>query len=389
MGKNYFLKKRSKWMSYVSILCFMVIGFLIGVIFFEQVDKFIYVNLGNGEYLLFIAVLIVETAIGMYLHIIIHEFGHLVFGLLTGYRFSSFRVGKWMWMKENEKLVLRKYSLAGTGGQCLMVPPDIKDGKLPYVLYNLGGSIMNILFGLIFIIPYMVFSDVAYLSMFFVVASIEGFVIGIMNGVPFSYGIVNNDGYNVMKMSEDDDALYSFWVMLKIGEQSTNGVRLKDMPAEWFMAGPFDRMKNTMVSSIGVFRANRLIDEHKFEDARNYINNLLCSRANLVGIYEILLNCDMLYCELVGKARKEEIENIYDDGMVSFMKSMKNFPSIIRTQYVYKLLYENNLEEAEMYKKKFEKVAESFPYKADIIAERELMEIAYGIKEFRAKNGEE
>lgn len=73
------------------------------------------------------------------LQIIIHEAGHLIGGILTGYKFSSFRIFNFMFIKENDKLKLKKLSLAGTGGQCLMSPPEFIEGKVPYILYNLGG----------------------------------------------------------------------------------------------------------------------------------------------------------------------------------------------------------------------------------------------------------
>ena len=52
---------------------------------------------------------------------IIHETGHFIFGKLTGYRFCSFRVQNFMWVKQDGKLRLKRLSLVGTGGQCLMV----------------------------------------------------------------------------------------------------------------------------------------------------------------------------------------------------------------------------------------------------------------------------
>src|SRR5699024_5270507 len=53
-------------------------------------------------------------------HIIIHELGHLIFGLATGYSFVSFRVGSITIIREDGKFKNKKYSIPGTGGQCLM-----------------------------------------------------------------------------------------------------------------------------------------------------------------------------------------------------------------------------------------------------------------------------
>ena len=62
---------------------------------------------------------------------------------MTGYKFNSFRIFSVILIKQNEKLKIKNISLAGTGGQCLMSPPELIDGKMPYVLYNLGGVIFK------------------------------------------------------------------------------------------------------------------------------------------------------------------------------------------------------------------------------------------------------
>ena len=84
------------------------------------------------------------------IHIVVHELGHLVFGLLTGYKFSSFRIGSLMLIKTEDKLKFCKYSLAGTGGQCLLMPPK-NHKKKPYILYNLGGIFFNLIFSAIIV----------------------------------------------------------------------------------------------------------------------------------------------------------------------------------------------------------------------------------------------
>ena len=84
-----------------------------------------------------------------FLHITVHEAGHLGCGLLTGYRFCSYRIGSLMLIKTNGQFKLKQYALPGTGGQCLMAPPDMADGKMPYMLYHLGGCLFNLLFSLL------------------------------------------------------------------------------------------------------------------------------------------------------------------------------------------------------------------------------------------------
>ena len=60
---------------------------------------------------------------------------------------------------------------------------------------------------------------------------------------------------------------------------------------------------------------------------------------------------------------------------LSFMKAMKRFPSVLRTQYALAVLEEKNVSKAETIKGDFDKAAKSYPYPHEIESERELMRI--------------
>ena len=119
----------------------------------------------------------------MFLQLIFHEAGHLVFGLMTGYRFSSFRIGNFIWIRQGDRIRFGRYSLAGTAGQCLICPPDIEDGTFPVVLYNLGGVIQNAALGLVFLELHLVTRGSAYLSLFFQMLSALGFMMALVNEI--------------------------------------------------------------------------------------------------------------------------------------------------------------------------------------------------------------
>ena len=105
-------------------------------------------------------------AAAYFIQMVIHEAGHLVFGLFTGYKFLSFRIGSLMLIKDGEKFSFRRFSIAGTGGQCLMAPPDMTDGRFPFVLYNLGGVIMNLIATAAFFLLWLPLKAVPFLSTF-------------------------------------------------------------------------------------------------------------------------------------------------------------------------------------------------------------------------------
>lgn len=79
----------------------------------------------------------------------VHEFGHLICGLLSGYKFVSFRIFNLTFVNIDGKIRVKHYSVAGTGGQCLLSPPDFPLDKIPTTLYNFGGVLANIILGLV------------------------------------------------------------------------------------------------------------------------------------------------------------------------------------------------------------------------------------------------
>ena len=91
------------------------------------------------DFLVGFIILLISIYALSFLFIIIHEAGHLVMGLLTGYKYLSFRVGSIVLQKTEQGMKFKKYSIAGTGGQCLMIPPDMENPEdVPYFWYNFG-----------------------------------------------------------------------------------------------------------------------------------------------------------------------------------------------------------------------------------------------------------
>ena len=257
-----------------------------------------------------------------------------------------------------------------------MAAPDMVNGKLPVLLYNLGGSLMNIIAGMVFLGLFFIFKEILFLSSLLLLFSVVGFVSAVMNGVPMRMGMVDNDGYNAVALTRSREAMRSFWVQMKVNEQISKGVRLKDMPEEWFVVPSDEAMKNSMVAVVGIFSCNRLMDEGKYDEADNLMAHMLEIDSGMVGLHRNLLICDRIYVELITENRREILDSMLTKELLQFMRAMKNSPSILRTKYAYALLCENDNERAERIKRLFEECAKTYPYQNDIVSERELMEFA-------------
>ncbi len=360
-----FLKK------YSAMIIFLLIGAVCGVLMVEYIHRF-----APDRPIMALLAMFVAMYVAILVHMIIHEGGHLVFGLMSGYTFCSFRILSFMFIKEDDRIKLKKLTIAGTGGQCLMNPPDMVDGRLPVMLYNLGGSIMNVIFGGVFLGLYFVLGDHSLAAAIMMMFAIIGFAIALMNGIPMRMGEVDNDGFNAFSLSKNPDALRAFWVQMKVNEQISKGVRLRDMPQEWFAVPSDEAMKNSMVSAIGVFACNRLMDEGKLEQADELMEHMLKINSGIIGIHRRLMICDRIYIELIGNNRHEVIEGMLSQDQQKFMKSMKTFPSVLRTEYALALLDNKDGVKAESLRDQFERFAHSYPYQSDIHAERVLMDVA-------------
>ncbi|MBQ4102482.1 MAG: hypothetical protein IJC85_06330, partial [Oscillospiraceae bacterium] len=106
-------KKKNGVKAWFPLLLSIMMGVLLGVATTRYADA----SAMEGESV-FMRLLItfgILLAV-IYIQTVIHELGHLVFGLLSGYRFSSFRIFSILLKKEQGKLRIKRLKLAGTGG---------------------------------------------------------------------------------------------------------------------------------------------------------------------------------------------------------------------------------------------------------------------------------
>ena len=360
------------------ILSYVLIGAACGILIMIYLDHLHSEGISRSSRVVQMILLFLCMYGAMMIQIIIHEAGHLVFGLATGYRFNSFRILNLMWLKENGSIRFKKMSIAGTGGQCLLVPPELKDGKIPVMLYNFGGALLNVIASLVFggmaiLCPAWSFGWVVLLFLVII-----GFADALMNGIPLGTGAVNNDGRNALDLSRSPEAMRAFWIQMKVNEMTSKGVRVRNMPEQWFEMPSDEAMKNGIIATVGVLACNRLMDEKRFKEADQRMAHVLAQKNGVVGLYRVLLTCNRMFVELIGPNRRDVLEGMLSKEQKRIMKAMKQYPSVLRTEYAYALLCEKNAEKAESILKRFEKTAQTYPYPSEIQGERELMDLVPG-----------
>lgn len=380
-GKNLPAKNiLAKLLLFVTIIlaCFLS-GYGMG----SMIGKFMSDNIRGILLLLW---LVLSLYISLLMQIIIHECGHLAAGLISGYKFISFRIGRLTIIYTNGKLKLKKYTIAGTAGQCLMKPPKTENCRFPYILYNLGGILGNIIACLVSLALYFILPDNRYLVVFLYGCLFTGILFVIFNGLPIRFNRMANDGCNVCSLWKNEYALRSFWVLLTVNALLAEGVRLRDMPGEWF---GFDREKgpdNPIICSLGVLRCAWLSDRLMFDEARELSEYLEKYAPGIQDVQKNELRCEILFAELTGLRHIVEIERLYDKKIKKYIKATRCYPSRKRLMYTYELLYNNDGKAAANQLAAFEKLVKTYPYPAQIDSERELIDYVNKIY-YSAHNG--
>jgi hypothetical protein len=276
-----------------------------------------------------------------------------------------------MLMRKDGKLRVCRFKLMGTGGQCLMIPPERND-KASVILYNLGGVIFNLLLAAVSLIIYALIPETFLLSKLLLYTGLLSIFSMLTNGIPLNIGGIANDGMNALHLSKNPDAADAFRKQLLMNAAQTEGMRLYEMPNEWFSLPDGADMQNVHCASIAVFAASRHLDCGDTVAAEQAIEELLRSGYNIIGLHRNLLICDLIYCRLYN-ASIASVSSLITPELKKVMQSMRTYPSVIRTQYVLALLFERNEKKAKSILASFDKLTKKFPYRQEVNSEKELM----------------
>ena len=367
-----------------AMLLFIVIGGVFGFFLGKFVGTY-------AESPVYIFVWLGLAVVLYYLQLIFHEAGHYLFGRLTGYTFVSFRIGNFTWVKENGKLVLKKFKIPGTGGQCLMMPPEQdKDGNI-FVLYHLGGVIVNLVFTLAGFLIYLVGNNINVKAFGVILAFVSG-ATALTNGIPMKFGGISNDGHNVLTISKDAVARRSTYIMLKVNGLLTQGIRMKEMPYEWFVLPEGVDLSNPSNATVRIMEGNWFFDRMQFEEAKTCYETLLHDSVKLLDVHKMELECEVLFFELINMRREDVIKELYTRKMKSYIKTMSSV-SINKKRLQYAIcLYERKSGWEEELDKIYEealKLRDTYPVKAEVEGEMEVFDFLRAPKQIFARMEEE
>ena len=362
-------KKRDRL---IANLMMMGVGAVCGLFMIFSADAEKVLEGTARDFMMHMITCMIFIFVAYFIQAVIHEAGHLIFGLLTGYEFVSFRIGSVMFIKSNGKIRIKLYNIVGTGGQCLMMPPPWK-GKIPYRLYNFGGCITNLVSSAVFILLFLG-TEPGILKIFLGMLSAVGIGNVLINGIPLNVGEISNDGKNALTLGKSETALRAFWLQLYVNGLMAEGERIRNMPREWFFLPEGEGLCDPIICTVGVMLYNYYYDIHDFEKAEQTAEYML-KAPGLLGVHKNELLCELLFLRILRGAEPSEIDSLNTPALDKYIRATANYISRRRLAYAYQLLYRKNITMARKCRELFDRTVKSYPYSAEIEKELEIMEL--------------
>lgn len=270
----------------------------------------------------------VALAIAFVLHIIVHEGGHLVGGLLTGYRFVSFRIFSLTLLRRDGRYIVRRFNIPGTGGQCIMLPPEGDAAKVPFVIYNAAGVAANILLTAA-AIPYFFIHSAdsgmfAFLLALFIV--IAGLWTAIINGIPMKINGMYNDAGNIRLMLRDMQVRRHFVLQLRAHALCQNGMRPKDFPQEWFNIPDSGEGYGLINVVTDMFAVAREIDRADYSRAHTMLTAIRDRCTTLPDMYEKEIDCELAFTSLM-LGYEDEARALLTPDLTAYIRRTASYSS--------------------------------------------------------------
>lgn len=297
-----------------------------------QGNKFGFIN----QLILIYACLIVAAI----LSIALHELGHLIFGLLTGYKFFYYRLFSTAIVKYyNGQVKIKKQYMPGTIGQCLLKPPAYKDGKYPFMLYNMGGLIINILLLIGFAIIARTTENIP-LSVFSRSMVVSNLFLFLSNALP----MLTNDGANILKLKKSQEFRTIFWHMLDQEYRQVNDLDL-DFDKPIYKLEEKDFL--TQYMDLGLVKED--IYDGKFDQALEGINKFYRDYDTLVPAYDVEALSERAFLQAYKDKDPSHFDILYTKDNARKISGVKKDPTRQRI-----FLYKTMLEKGDLAKVKKE-----------------------------------
>lgn len=113
-----------------------------------------------------------------------------------------------------------------------------------------------------------------------------GIYIALTNGIPMKIGGVVNDGYLYCSLDKNKLACQSFMLQLKVNGLQTQGVRLRDLPSDWFILPQEADLGDSLLAAVRMLKYSRFLDQMDFEGAKYCLDKMKPYYNRLIPLFQ-------------------------------------------------------------------------------------------------------
>lgn len=348
-------KNKSNKMVLISAILF---GFIIGIC--------LSINTNEINTILF-GIILVITGL---LQIIIHELGHLFFGILSGYKFIAIGFCGIAIYHYPDGYKLKKMIIPGASGYCQMKPNRSVE-KTNVGLYLMGGVLANAISILISILLIIFTTVNGYILLLIVMNIVIGSLFIVLNWLPLKLGILN-DGQQFKDTKDNKESRIILYKSMELTAEYICGRMISEIlsPAE---LDTEESEKNINGFIYELMKVNAYYEKLDFKLAQEKLERL--AQENLPEMVKLEYSREIFFVEIMREnGDKDKIENLHSE-LKRYLKITKDQPSTQRTIYAYEILNKkDNKRSGKKAKKKFEQTLKGHPYLGAIKTENILID---------------
>ncbi len=338
--------------SVIFIVFLFYVSSQFGFIEWLEYDSFNFLK----HLIIFLTLFLLFHYIVNLISIILHEIGHLIFGLNAKLKFNSLSILN-MYIYKEDKLKIKfdnKLTFSGIKGYCdLSFDDNIKYNNNKIILYYLGGIIINFILVVLFLLIF-VLSLNKYIRIISLLFIVDNSYLILYNLIPFNKSGFNTDGMQIKLYLENPDVIKTYSKLCKIQLLFSKGYTIKEMDKNLFCKPKkYDNYSDLLLS---LFYIDYLTEYEKYDEVIKYIDLIQDSVKNILGNdFYLLLKSQKILSLVLKNNDLEEVTKIYDKEVFSYLKSIeKQDVNILPLIYLYYKLSKDDKNSNE-YKEKFNK----------------------------------
>ena len=306
------------------------------------------------------------------IHTIVHELGHLIFGKINSFKFSSMVIWFFKWQKLGNKTAFSFVMFGEEAGYTEMIPTKEECVDKGFYAMTMGGLIGSVILTVLGVPALFIATLPRWLFMFWVMLIPIGiyFIFGTL--LPCSTDGILNDGavlYHLKKQTDNSKVMVN---LLKIQANLYNGKTPSEIDECLYFDLPQLAEDNPNFALLLNARYAYYLDKKDYDAVKQVTTRLLSLEEYLPKQYMYIFKTDALY----NACTFDKNEQVADDLMYELEKYLNNIntATTVRVKLAYLMNISEQTEGLDMFIKKAKKEANRCQIKGLGLYETKLLD---------------